>query len=71
MATKRYLDVEKTKDGSQYIAGVPLADLSEETYDALPEWQQKQVDNSGLYRKTAPSTEKTAASNDNKKEQEG
>lgn len=73
MATKRYLNVEATQGGSQYIAGVPLTDLSDEQYESLPEWQQKQVDNSGLYRKSAPpSTEKKAATTDkDKKEQEG
>lgn len=72
MAIKRYYNAEANPDGSQYMAGVPLDDLTDEQYDALPEWQQKQVDASPLYRKTEPRASKPESKKDettNKKEE--
>lgn len=52
----RYYDASKqeTPDNPASIPGVPLADLDQATFDALPEHIKADVDASGLYRKTAP-----------------
>jgi hypothetical protein len=52
----RYYVAEKNPEGA-FLPGVPLADLSQEQFDALPEWLQQSVDASPLYRKTKPPTE--------------
>jgi hypothetical protein len=49
----RYYDASKNPDGA-FLIGVPLADLSESQWAALPAWLQLSVDASGWYRKTAP-----------------
>jgi hypothetical protein len=49
----RYYDASKNPDGA-FLMGVPLADLSESQWAALPVWLQLSVDASGWYRKTAP-----------------
>ena len=46
----RYFDPSKDEGG--YLPGVPLRDLSQEEYDALPEWLQRSVDINPMYRKT-------------------
>ena len=38
-AIARYYDESKNPDGV-FLPGVPLADISEEHWDALPEWIQ-------------------------------
>lgn len=53
----RYYDASKnpgTPDAPAMFPGVPLRDLTEEDYDALPEWLQRSVDASPMYRKTKP-----------------
>lgn len=49
----RYYDPSKNEDGGA-IPGVPLADIDEETFNQLPEWLQRSVDASPMYRKTKP-----------------
>jgi hypothetical protein len=53
MATARYYNEDKD-DGSQHIYGVPKRDLTDAEFEALPKWLKAQVDDSPLYRKTAP-----------------
>lgn len=50
----RFYDESKNPDGGA-IPGVPLGDMTEEEFDALPEWLQRSVDASPMYRKTRPS----------------
>lgn len=61
MSTARYYDEAKNEDGTQHIWGVPMRDLSDDEYDALPKWVQAQVDASPMYRKTNPNPEPKAA----------
>lgn len=49
----RYYDESKNPDGGA-LPGVPLADIDEETFNQLPEWLQRSVDASPMYRKTKP-----------------
>jgi hypothetical protein len=56
MATRLYYDASKNPDNASF-PGVPLADLSDEQYDSYPEWLQRSVDASPLYRKTNPNPE--------------
>lgn len=53
MAVARYLNEEAVTEGV-FIPGVPLRDIEQEEYDALPKHLQQTVDASGLYRKTEP-----------------
>lgn len=53
MPIAMYYDEEKN-EGEQFIPGVPLADMTEEQYEALPDWLKQSVDESPLYRKTKP-----------------
>lgn len=48
----RYYDASKNPEGG-HLPGVPLADISQEAFDAMPEWLQASVDAVGFYRKTA------------------
>lgn len=52
----RYYDPSKNPDGA-FLPGVPLADLTEAQFDALPAWLQLSIDASPMYRKTKPPTE--------------
>jgi hypothetical protein len=49
----RFYIADANPDGA-FLMGVPLADLSESQWAALPVWLQLSVDASGWYRKTAP-----------------
>ncbi len=60
MPIARYYDESKNEDGSAFD-GVPLRDLNEEEFDAMPPWLQASVDASPLYRKTKPRAEKAEA----------
>jgi hypothetical protein len=55
-AIARYYDDSKNPDGGGF-PGVPLRDLTESEFEALPEWLQQSVDASPLYRKTKPRPE--------------
>jgi hypothetical protein len=57
MPIARYYDESRNEDGRAFD-GVPLRDLTEEEFDALPFWLQASVDASPLYRKTKPRAEK-------------
>lgn len=59
MTIARYYNAEANADGAHF-PGVPLADLDEETFNALPKWLQESVDASPLYRKTKPRAESAA-----------
>jgi hypothetical protein len=48
------------EEGGAFYAGVPARDLTQEEYDALPTYQQLEVDGSNLYRKTRPPEAKKA-----------
>lgn len=48
----RYYDETKNEDGGA-LPGVPLRDLTEDEFDALPPWLQESVDALPMYRKTA------------------
>lgn len=56
-APARYYDAEKNPKDERFIAGVPLRDLDETEFEALPKHLQRSVDASDLYRKTRPRTE--------------
>ena len=56
MPIARYYDESKNDGGA--FDGVPLRDLTEDEFAALPAWLQASVDASPLYRKTKPRTEK-------------
>ena len=56
-AIARYYDESKNPDGV-FLPGVPLADISEERWSALPEWIQQSADAWDAYRKTAPAARK-------------
>ena len=53
MTIARYYDASKNADGG-HLPGVPLGDLTDEEFDALPAWLQASVDAAPYYRKTAP-----------------
>lgn len=65
MAVARYYDESKNPDGAHF-GGVPLRDLTEEEFEALPAWQQAEIDASEMYRKTnpKPTPRKSAASDE-------
>jgi hypothetical protein len=56
MTIARYYVADANLDGAHF-PGVPLADLTEEEFDALPKWLQASIDASPLYRKTKPRAE--------------
>ncbi len=56
MPIARYYDESKNEDGRAFD-GVPLRDLNEDEFAALPPWLQASVDASPLYRKTKPRAE--------------
>lgn len=68
MATAYYYDESKNPDG-RHLQGVPLADLSEEEFAALPGWLQKSVDAHPMYRRT-PLPKVTRATQEQPKEPE-
>lgn len=49
----RFYVAEKNPDGAS-LPGVPLDDLTDELYDALPEWLQRSVDACAFYTKSRP-----------------
>lgn len=49
----RYYDASKNPDAAS-LPGVPLRDLTQAEFDALPAWLQLSVDASMFYRKSAP-----------------
>lgn len=53
----RYYDASKNEEG-RFIAGVPLRDLDEAEFEALPAHLQRSVDAADFYRKTKIRTEK-------------
>lgn len=56
MAVARYYDEEKNPQGAHF-GGVPLTDLTEEEFDALPKHVKADVDASPFYRKSKVGTE--------------
>jgi hypothetical protein len=52
-AVARYYDKEKNAEGAS-LAGVPLRDLTEEDFEALPAHLQRSVDALPFYRRTNP-----------------
>ena len=53
MATALYYEASKNPDGV-FFPGVPLRDLTDDEYEALPEWQRREVDAAPFYRRTNP-----------------
>ena len=53
----RYYDAEKNPDGGS-LPGVPLRDLTEDEFAALPAWLQESVDAQPFFRKTKPESQK-------------
>lgn len=53
MSIARYYVPDRNPTGAS-LPGVPLADISEEQYDAFPAWLQLSIDAVGFYRKTKP-----------------
>jgi hypothetical protein len=51
MAIVRYYVAENNPDGA-YVDGVPLRDITDEDWQALPERLQRSADATGFYRKT-------------------
>lgn len=60
MAIARYYNAEKNPEGA-FVSGVPLRDITEEEWQALPERLQRSADASGFYRKTPIPATRTAA----------
>ena len=54
MPIARYFIGEPAEEGGAFLAFAPARDLSQEEYDALPDYAKKAVDGSDLYRKTKP-----------------
>lgn len=54
MATARYYDEDKNPGGTQHVYGVPQRDISDDEYEALPDYLKAQVDASPMYKKSAP-----------------
>lgn len=65
MAIARYFDESKVEPGTS--VPVPMRDLTDEEFDALPDWLQASVDNYPFFRKTNPHPEPRRA----KKDEEG
>ncbi len=59
MPIARYLNEANVQEGV-FFPGVPLADITEEEFDALPKHLQEAVDASPMYRKTKPAEKKAA-----------
>jgi hypothetical protein len=59
----RYYDESKNAAGV-FLPGVPLADLSESQWAALPEWLQASIDASGWYSATRPREKRSARADD-------
>lgn len=57
MSIARYYNEDNNPHGAA-IPGVPLRDLTQEEYDALPDMEKASVDASELYRKTKPASAK-------------
>lgn len=53
MSTAWYYDESKNPEGAT-IPGVPLRDLTEDEFKALPEWDRNSVEKWDAYRKTNP-----------------
>ena len=49
----RYYDASNNPDGAA-LPGVPLRDMTEDEWAALPTWLQESADASTLYRKSKP-----------------
>ena len=54
MKTARYLAIDAGVVQGMVLAGVPVRDLSEDEWEALPPHVQQDVDGSGWWRKTKP-----------------
>jgi hypothetical protein len=52
-AGPRYYGPAANPDGAA-LPGIPLADLRAKEFQALPEWQQRSIDASGLWTTEAP-----------------
>ncbi len=63
MAIARYYAPYNQEDPTKptFVFGVPLGDIEEEEWEALPEWAQTTADASGLYLKTKPPAAKVKA----------
>jgi hypothetical protein len=48
-----YYDASKNPDGG-FLPGVPLRDLTEAEFLAMPKWLQLSIEVMAMYRKTAP-----------------
>lgn len=60
----RYYDAEKNPKDERFFAQIPLRDLTQEEWDALPDHLKRSADASDLYRKTKPRTEPAKESDD-------
>lgn len=60
MAVVRYYEEAKNPLGG-VLPGVPLRDLEEDEFDALPEYIQKSIDQSEYFRKTKPADTRVSA----------
>lgn len=60
MSIARYYDESKNPEQASF-PGVPLADLDEATFAALPPWLQDSIDACPFYRKTKPPAPKALA----------
>ncbi len=58
-AIARYYDASKNPEGA-VLDGVPLGDVTEDEFAALPAWLQASVDAAPFYRKTKPRAEPDA-----------
>lgn len=56
----RYYQEDKNEDGGA-LPGVPLRDITDEEFDALPAWLQASVDAAPFYRKSKPGKASKAA----------
>lgn len=47
----RYYDASKNPEGATF-PGVPLRDITESEWEAIPDWLKPSIDESKFYRKT-------------------
>ena len=60
MSVARYYEPDKNPEQAS-LPGVPLRDLEDEEFAALPEWLQAPVDATPFYRKTNPAAPRRKA----------
>jgi hypothetical protein len=71
MATRKYYRPDRnpgTEANPAMLPGVPLTDLSDEEYEAFPDWLQRSIDASEMYTTSNPSPTPRKRTADDEKE---